>query len=83
MSPHNYNMKFNGSKGINVSDQEEYAEKANKVLKDIGMFIYRVSGLQSFFTRRFFERGISNNPISHSDQVDPYLVDEIWGGNKK
>ena len=61
MSPHNYNMKFNGSNSINVSDQEEFSTLVNRVFMNIVMFVYRVSGLHFFFTRRFFERGIKDD----------------------
>jgi len=58
MSPHNYELKFNGSyKNSNVKDQHDLADKFDMFLSTIGSFLYTISGLRFFYTRRIFTRG--------------------------
>ena len=77
MSPHNYNMKFNGSNNKTIRDQQLLAERFDTMIRSIGKGLYSVSGLKSFYTRRFFERGIKNPSMYYDDKyvkAEQYII---------
>jgi hypothetical protein len=66
MSPHNH-ARFNGS---NVNAKNSYHTNQNELglafgrgMSYVGKFAYTYSGLNSFISRRFFKRGISNQDL--------------------
>lgn len=63
MSPHNH-ARFNGSNihssASYHSGQNELAVAFGNGISRIGKFVYRYSGLEFFYTRRIFTRGITN-----------------------
>jgi hypothetical protein len=88
MSPHNH-ARFNGS-NINAphsyhTNQNDLAIAFDNAIHAIGRFVYSKSGLKSFYTRRFFERGIKNPSMYYDDkyiQAEQYIVtnhNHRWG----
>lgn len=66
MSPHNY-TRFNGS-NVNSSNsyhrgQNELGLAMERLLNRVYKGMYRYSGLELFYTRRLFERGITNGAL--------------------
>ena len=59
MSPHNYQMKFNGS----VASKQDHQNKVDLFDKMYGT-LYTTSGLRYFMSRRIFKRGLQNDQLS-------------------
>ena len=59
MSPHNYQMKFNGS----VASKQDHQNKVDLFDKMYGT-LYTTSGLRYFMSRRIFKRGIQDDQLS-------------------
>ncbi len=66
MSPHNY-TRFNGSsvnsKTSYHTGQNELGLAMERLLNRVYKGMYRYSGLELFYTRRLFERGITNKAL--------------------
>jgi hypothetical protein len=82
MSPHNYELKFNGSyNNANVQDQHDLANRFDMFLSTIGSFLYTISGLRFFYTRRIFKRGVEVDKEFPQEFLDIPLHKQFIGPN--
>ena len=81
MSPHNYEMKFNGSNNQTIQDQFALADKFDSVIRTIGSFLYTISGLRFFYTRRIFTRGVKDDKPFDQELLNIPLHKQLIGPN--
>jgi len=82
MSPHNYEMKFNGSHNKTIQEQIALAEKFDIFIRHIGSFLYTISGLRFFYTRRIFTRGVKKDKPFPEDLKNIPLNKKVIGPYK-
>jgi hypothetical protein len=72
MSPHNH-ARFNGSnihaKASYHNGQNELALAFGRGMSTIGKFVYKISGLEFFYTRRIFKRDITNAHLRRPEKT--------------
>jgi len=73
MSPHNH-ARFNGSNIHSIhsyhNGQNELAIAFGNGVSRIRRFVYKYSGLELFYTRRIFKRGITNAALHPAQKAN-------------